>query len=201
MKRILIVFVLLAVLSPLAAVGSWWTWGAEWLVVADPLEPAQIILIENFDRNYLLFERAAELMREGYAERVVVPVQASGRDASRPGAVPKGIVEVMSRVARLEGVEMVPVRDEEPITLNAALQMREFLHQHEIDSLIVVTDGFRSRRARLVYERVLAPEGIRFTVAPVFGAKAPDNWRQSWHGIQEVTLESAKLWYYRIFVL
>jgi hypothetical protein len=35
----------------------------------------------------------------------------------------------------------------------------------------------------------------------VFVGRNPANWTESWHGIQDVGLQTGKLLYYRVFVL
>ena len=70
-----------------------------------------------------------------------------------------------------------------------------------VRSVILVTEGFRSRRAAEIYLHVLKPLGITVYIQPVFGSRTADNWFRSWHGIQEIGLQFIKLWYYRLAVL
>lgn len=170
------------------------------LVCPQEIGPSDVILIENFDPNYLLFERAAALQRAGLAARVLVPTQAS-RDPEVANAVSQGIAELMTRLARVQDVEIMPIRETEPISLGAAYQIRDFLLQAHHGSVVVVTPGFRSRRSSLVYHAVLDPAGIRVYCQPVFGLKRPENWTETWHGIQEVTEQFLKLQFYRFYVL
>jgi hypothetical protein len=67
----------------------------------------------------------------------------------------------MARVARLQNAEILPIRIFEPISLNAAYQIRDFLTKEHLRSVIVVTGGFRSKRSLLVYHTVLDPAGIK----------------------------------------
>jgi hypothetical protein len=170
------------------------------LVCTEEMAPSDIILVENFDPDYLLFERAAALQRAGLAARVLVPVPAS-RDPEQPSPVFQGIAEVMVRVARMPEPEFLPMHEIEPISLNAAYQIRDFLTKAQIRSILVVTPGFRSQRSSLVYQAVLAPAGIKVYCMPVFGEKTAKNWTKTWHGIQNVTEQWLKLQYYRFYVL
>jgi hypothetical protein len=115
--------------------------------------------------------------------------------------VSQGIAEVMARLARLQDVEMIPIRPSEPISLHAAYQIRDFLTIEQVSSIIVVTSGFRSKRSSLVYHTVLDPVGIKVRCVPVFGQKTSANWTKTWHGIQDVTEQFLKLQYYRFYVL
>jgi hypothetical protein len=180
---------------------GWWSrWIGHSLVCQETLGHSDVILVENFTPNYLLFERAAALHTAGFAPRIVVPTPAA-RGAVRPNAVSRGIVEVMARVAGMAEPEMLPVQITEPISLHAAYQIRDFLTTEHLRSVIVVTSGFRSRRASLIYQAVLLPAGIKVYCLPVFGQKTPANWTATWHGILEVAEQFLKLQYYRFYAL
>src|SRR2546425_12209069 len=56
------------------------------LVCDEQRGSADAILVDNFDVNYLLFERAAALYREGASSRVLVPVEVSS-DGEAPNLV------------------------------------------------------------------------------------------------------------------
>jgi hypothetical protein len=170
------------------------------LVCARDVTPSDVILVENFDPNYLLFERAAALEKAGLATRTLVPVQVSS-DSAVANPVSKGIAELMARQARMVAWEMIPIREIEPISLNAAAQIREHLVRERVKSLIIVTDGFRSRRSSLIYHAMLNDGGTRVQCDPVFGRVTPERWADTWHGIQEVAEQFLKLQYYRFYVI
>ena len=180
--------------------GFWTAQIGRSLVCTGEVAQSDVLLVENFDPNYLLFERAAALQRAGWAARVLVPTQAS-RDPEVANAVSQGIAELMTRLARVQGLEIMPIREIEPISLGAAYQIRDFLLREHLGSVIVLTPGFRSRRSSLVYHAVLDSAGIRVYCQPVFGQRTPENWTGTWHGIQEVTEQFLKLQFYRFYVL
>jgi len=180
--------------------GWWLDLGARSLVCTEGTGAGDVLLINNLESNYLLFEKAQELVSAGGVRRVMalVPTTGSGSD---PGRVAQGVVDLMAEVARLKNLETVPIFEQEPISLHAAEQVEAHLQGDGVRSLILVTPGFRSRRSMLVYEKVFAPTGVQIQCVPVFGLKTPESWRDSWHGVEEVTLQWLKLWYYRLFVL
>jgi hypothetical protein len=180
--------------------GFWISRIGQSLVCPEEIAPSDVILVENFDPQYLVFERAAALHKMGLAARVLVPVDAS-RDHEKADLVSQGITELMARIARLQDPELLPIQISEPISLNAAYQVRDFLTTKHLRSVIIVTDGFRSMRSSLVYHAVLDPAGIKVGCAPVFGQTTPQNWTKTWHGIQEVIEQLVKLLYYRFYVL
>ena len=191
---------LVVILVVLLSRGFWISEIGRSLVCVAESATSDIILVENFDPNYLLFERAAALERAGVAPKTVVPVHAS-RDSDGVNPISKGIAEVMARQARLRNWGIIPVEDSEPISLNAAAQIRRHLRGNHINSVLVVTPGFRSRRSSLVYRAVLANDGTQVHCVPVFGARTPERWAETWHGIQEVAEEFLKLQYYRFYVI
>ena len=180
--------------------GFWMLRIGQSLVCAEEMRPSDVILVENFGPDYLVFERAAALHRAGFAARVLVPTEVS-RDSERANPVSQGIAELMSQVARLQNPVIIPIQIIEPISLNAAYQIRDFLTKAHLRSVIVVTDGFRSMRSSLVYHAVLDPAGINVSCIPVFGQRTPKNWTETWHGVQEVAKQFLKLQYYRFYVL
>jgi len=171
------------------------------LVCEQPLRPSDAILIENFDPNYLVFERAGDLRRAGMASKLLVPTEA-GSEPGQSSLVSAGFVGVLSRAARLpEPPQMIPVGEVEPISLNAAYQIRSALQREHVRSVIVVTPGFRSRRSLLIYSTVFAEAGIATSCVPVFGQTTPETWTRTWHGIQDVGEQFVKLQYYEWYVL
>ncbi len=190
----------LGVIVPWSTSGCWTVAIGRSLVCDAGLAPSDVILVENFDPDYLLFERARQLRRAGLAGRVLVPIRTD------PGTrelndVSLGIAEVMAKISRVGDVEFVPIREVEPITLNAARDIQRYLERERIRSVINVTPLFRSRRSQLVYRSRLGSTGIAVHCEPVQGSRGVDSWTHSWHGVQEVAEQWIKLQYYRIFVL
>jgi hypothetical protein len=170
------------------------------LICTEDLAASDVILLENFDQNYLLFERAAALEQAGIARKTLIPIEAFG-DVTVANPVSRGVAEVMARQARLAAWELVIVREAEPISLTLAAQIRDRLARDNVKSVVVVTSGFRSRRSSLVYRAVLGESGTQVHCAPVFGNATPERWANTWHGIQRVAEEFVKLQYYRFYVL
>ena len=184
-----------------------WLTGGRWsgriarglVCEADPV-PSDAILIENLESDYLLFERATALRQEGLAVRVLVTAR-TDPGTHHVNQVALGTVEVMARIARTEPLEIVPIREVEPITLNAAGDVQRFVEREHIRSVILITSQFRSRRSALVYAATLGRAGVRVRCEPVEGTIGVATWTKSWHGIQNVMEQWAKLQYYRFWVL
>ena len=180
---------------------GWWSVVvAESLVCEANAAPSDAILVENFDADYLTFETAARLRQAGVAARVLVPVAASG-DPLQAKRVQLGIAELMANVAHLDSIEVVPIREVEPISLNAAGDILRFMEREQIRSVVVVSPLFRSQRSALVYAATLAAAGITVTCEPVQGLQDLHTWTQTWHGLQSGLEQWLKLQYYRFYVL
>jgi hypothetical protein len=179
---------------------GWWTVAIARSLVCEPgLAPSDAILVENFDSNYLTFERATQLRREGLADRVLV--QTLTEPGTEPDEVAIARLQVMASMAQMGAIEIIPTRQVEPIVLNAVRDMQRFLERERIRSLIVVMPLLRSRRSALVYEATLVRAGITVRCDPVQGSVGANNWTESWHGIQDVMEQWLKLQYYRLYVL
>lgn len=189
------------IMALMAATAPWWVpFLGSSLVCDSGIEPCDVILIDNQDPNYLLFEKAEELRKNVGAKCVLILLQASGHDPEKPGLVPVGIAEVMIRVARLESAVLLPIQQSEPITLNVARQVAEYLRKTHTKKVLIVAPGFRSRRTQLTFQKALGEVGIDVRCFPVWGTKSPENWTATWHGIQSVLLQHVKLAYYRLLV-
>ena len=178
-----------------------WTVALASSLVCNPhVARSDAILIDNFDPDYLLFERATQLRRAGLATRVLVPVS-TGSDTSKPNPVALGTAELMASLARLGPFEIVPIRVIEPISLNAARDILHFIEQQRIRSVLVISPLFRSRRSALVYGATLGRAGITVRCEPVRGRRGVETWTESGHGIQDLAEQWLKLQYYRLYVL
>ena len=170
------------------------------LVYQASVGSSDAILIDNVEINYLLFERAQRLESQGLSTLVLVPVFRAG-SSNQPGPVELGFVNVVCDLLRLNNCTTFAAPQREPISLNLAKRCAEELRARRIHSVILVTEGFRSRRAAEIYLNILKPLGITVYIQPVFGHRTPENWFRSPNGSQEVVLQFAKLWYYKLAVL
>jgi hypothetical protein len=180
---------------------GWWTVAIARSLMCDAsLAPSDAILVENFDPDYLLFERATQLRQAGLAALVLVPIR-TDPGTQEPNAVALGTAQVMATISRIGAIEIVPIREVEPITLNAARDVQRCLERERIHSVIVVTPLFRSRRSALVSGATLGRAGITVWCEPVQGSPGVNTWTRTWHGIQDVVQQWLKLQYYRAYVL
>lgn len=104
-----------------AGTRGWWAPLVGWGLVSDTgVGNPDLILLDNLDLDYQLFERAARLMQSGVGTAVLIPVFTSRQDSATPEEFSLEIVKAMCRVAHLESAQVIPITAIEPITLNAA---------------------------------------------------------------------------------
>jgi len=193
--------VALILILPILTRRIWSVSMAQSLVCAETSSPSDALLLENFDTDYLVFERAEALRRAGVASRILVPI-IGVRKEYFSNSYQVDFARAMARVAKLPDIEPVPVPNrDEPISLNAAKQIRDFLVQEKIRSVVVVSPGFRSRRSELIYTTIFAPSDIRVGCVPTLGTTTPETWTQTWHGVQEFAEQFLKLQYYRFYAI
>jgi hypothetical protein len=195
--RVAICCVLALILVPTHRL--WLGWIGRNLTHQDQPASADLIVIEYYSPNYMLFDKARSLMENGGGKAVIIPMEV--RDGAEPSPVSNDIIDVLTFNTRLENSIKVPVEHREPITLNVARQVAVKLQEQKARSVTIVSPTFRSQRSYLVYRSVLEPLGIRVQCVHPVESRGPDNWWRSLHGIQDVTLEATKLIYYHIFVL
>jgi hypothetical protein len=68
----------------------------------------------------------------------------------RPHLVSQGIAEVMARVTRMPELEFIPTPDIEPISLNIAYQLRDFLVTEHLKSELLSRVVYGGLTRRLV---------------------------------------------------
>lgn len=179
---------------------TWLRMGAEMLLCNRDDTASDVILVDNISDSYLLFERSRQLQVRGLASAVLIPIIESER-SGESSAVSLGFADVMCRIARVTNCITFPAASIEPISLNLARRVAHELQARGVRSVLLVTDGFRSKRAFAVYSEALKPLDIAVHCQPVLGSRTPTNWYHSSHGFEEVVLQLAKLLYYRLFVL
>src|SRR5882672_11455223 len=68
------------------------------LVCGEDVAPSDAILVENFDPDYRVFERAAALQKAGFSGRILIPTEASEHDPAVADTISRGIREHLGSV-------------------------------------------------------------------------------------------------------
>jgi uncharacterized SAM-binding protein YcdF (DUF218 family) len=163
MNRLLIVFVLVGLLVLYLLRSLWLPAIGRFLVIEDPLSPADAILSLAGDQRRP--EQAAKLHQQGLAKWFLItnlPVDTQRaqdhyvrqvRDIALAEGVPEASILVVPGVGRS--------------TYDEALNVRRFVELQGFDSLIVVTSPWHTRRSRMIFGDVFRGADVEISVQPL----------------------------------
>lgn len=184
-----------------AAAGAWaFRRVGTWLIVEDPLEPAQAIVALSGRMPQRAME-AAELYRQGYAAEVWVTKPSSPAEQLEQMAIPFEGEEFYSRrVLLAKGVPPDAIRVPEQTVLNTEDEVRVIageLKRRGGAKVIIVTSRAHTRRVRAIWRRVVG-ENPRAMVhgTPADGFDAEHWWRSTYDALDVVreVLGLANVW-------
>jgi len=182
-------------------------WAAsQWLMVRAELGHADVIVVLSGSTVYReRAQRAAQLYAEGRAPLILLTNDTtqggwSSKLQKNPQFVERAKEELLARGVPESSILVVP----EPVssTYDEARAVRQFVIDRKIQSVLLVTSAFHSRRTLWTFKRVLAaPEvviGLEYSSVPgratsVFWWFSPQGWRN-------VAGEYVKMFYYRLKV-
>ncbi|HYY97737.1 MAG TPA: YdcF family protein [Pyrinomonadaceae bacterium] len=178
---------------------------AGWLVVESRPETSDALVVLGGSSTYgERTEYAARLFKEGFAPRVLLTDDGLRGGWSQAEQRNPFFVERAAAALEAAGVSRESVETLEPRTSSTyeeAMLLREQASARGLSSLLVVTSGYHSRRARWTFERVFRGSGVRLSFAAVEPGRQtppPAVWWLSPRGWRLVALEYLKLAYYRL---
>ena len=172
---------------------------ADLLVINDPLQPADIVFVLNGDVTTRPF-RAAELYQQGLADHIVI-ARAEDTPPSEMGLYPNS-TDVAVRILDELGVpdqDITVIQTDGGVTStrDETRVLREYLEQHELRRVIVVTSAFHTRRVKWIVDKELSKSEVDIRLTAVPDTKFDEtNWWQSERGLITFTNEYIKLFYY-----
>ncbi len=182
--RLIVAAAVVAVL--VLAHSVWMGWMGAWLVQADQPFRADIIAVLSGDPYGQRILKAAELVRQGFAPRVLVSgapgfYDLHESDLAIPFAVRRGYPREWFIAFPHDGHST----DEEARAVVPELERRG------VHRLIVVTSDYHSRRARRIFRAVAPQIELRMVTVPDEYFK-PDGWWRSREGRKTFFLEWTK---------
>ena len=174
---------------------------ADYLIVSDPLQPADVIVLLNSEVNTRPF-RASALYQQGLAPVIVI-----ARSESTPtvamGLVPND-TDISVAVMEKQGVPagkivILPFPGGVTSTFDEASAVRQYVVAHQAYRIILVTSAFHTRRARWIFEKILAGLPVRLEMAAVpYAGFDQTNWWKNETGLITLNNEYIK-WVYYLF--
>jgi uncharacterized SAM-binding protein YcdF (DUF218 family) len=133
------------------------------LIIADPLEPAQVVVVLAGGLGDRV-EEAVRILRERNAQRLVLThpePELDGESLSQrqSDALQIGVSSQDILVTGVHGNS----------TYAEAVELRRFLEERGLMSALVVTDPFHSFRTRLIFRDVFRGSSVDINIRPVRG--------------------------------
>jgi uncharacterized SAM-binding protein YcdF (DUF218 family) len=138
------------------------------LIIADPLEPAQVVVVLSGGSGDRIQE-AARILQEKNASRLIIT-----HPEPEPGGETTNLQRQEALNAGIPGGDILITGSHGNSTYAEALELRRFLEERGLVSALVVTDPFHSFRTRLIFREVFRGSGIDINVRPV-----RDHWYRS----------------------
>jgi len=180
-------FVLVAILAH----SLWLPLPGRFLVVADPLQPADAVVPLGGGLSNRVV-KAAALLKEGYATWLVT----ADDELDLPG-IRDSYGELVRREAQWQGVSgdrIIIMPGEVETTYEEALALRALAQEQGWTSLLVVTDPYHTRRTSLTFGEVFRGTAITVAVRPAENPRYdPEAWWRSVDGLRNTWAEYGKL--------
>lgn len=172
---------------------------ADYLVVSDDLQPADIIFVLNSEVNTRPFY-ATELYQQGLAPLIVI-ARSEDTPTVELGLVPNDTDIDLGVMKKLgvpdEKIVVLQMPGGVTSTFDEASVLRQYIQEHDVQRVIVVTSAFHTRRAKWILDRQLdgLPVTLEMAAAPYDGFDQT-NWWQNEGGLITVNNEYVKLIFY-----
>ena len=180
-------------------------WIGEQLFHEDPLVPSDVIVVLSGGTPAREIE-AADLFGAGYAPRLVLTAQPQRASVtvlqSRGIRAPRLLDERLRYLAEL-GVPrdaITVMRDPVSSTFQEAELVSDWVQRRGHRSVILVTSGFHTARARWVFLRAFTDSGVTLRVRPdSLEPFEPDRWWRDRNMLRNGLFEWQKLVFYRVW--
>ena len=205
MKKKLLIFTAIILLSLFFFRASWLGYLGNSLIVNDENAKADVAVVLSTGVDYLpRLLQAAELYRDKRVKRVLINGNRK-TDAIRK-LEQQGFVsackwnENILRVLEMYGVprEKVWSVSAEDVfdTVSEAQTIKPFLQKNNINSILITTSKFHTRRARYVWRKVLDRQDGIYTSAATDDPFNPDGWWEDGRQVKQVMGEYGGMAYY-----
>jgi uncharacterized SAM-binding protein YcdF (DUF218 family) len=172
---------------------------ADYLIVDDSPQPADVIFLLNSDYNTRPF-RAAELYSQGLAPLILI-ARSEDTPAVKMGLIPNDTdisVGVMEKLGVPPGkIVILTWPGGVTSTFDEAAVLHEYIQAQRVHTVLLVTSAFHTRRAKWIFDRELAgtPVKLEMVAVPYAGFDQTDWWKNE-TGLITLNNEYIKLAYY-----
>jgi len=162
----LVGLILLIIVSPVILEVLLWSLGG-YLIVADPIEPVDAVVILSGGTDDSRLDEAARLYTDKITDKIII----TETGENLPGSSVIRSFFTRQQLGELGVPEEAIITTEKHVssTWSEARVVMKLMLGLEMKSCIVVTDPFHTRRARLVFRDEFTPRGIKVLIQPVRG--------------------------------
>lgn len=167
------------------------------MVVADPVAPADVIVVTIDAREAGVLE-AADLFHQGVAPRV--GVFADYMNEADRELVRRGMFDLNAATLSIEQLGALGVTRVDKIPQRVSGTEEEgkvlpgWLEQHRFRSVVVVTSSEHSRRIRRIFRRALKGQSVTLIIKPSrYSEFDPEHWWQTRNNLRAGIVELQKL--------
>lgn len=161
---------------------------------------ADIVIIEGEE---LVKEKAVEvglvLLAAHRVKGIIIVTKQNGKNGENFGLPNYNLLiakKLESHGIRKSHFQIINVPIEHPVTSIEARIVLQKIHQDGIKRVILVAQGFHTRRSYWAYKQVGSSLGLQIIPHPIFIKFKRDNWWQHNQGTREFAEESLKFFYY-----
>ncbi len=193
----------------LVLAGCWLlSWlGARWLIVSDPVQPAgahadAILVLSGSSTLIERTHHAAQLYSENRSGKILLTNDNrqgswSSAEQRNPYFYERAVSELLKSGIPSQNIEVLspPVSS----TWDEAVVLKRYSESHQLQTVLIVTSGYHSRRARWTFNEVFGSGNIRVSLDPVgtgIQTPSPATWWLYLNGWRMVPGEYLKLLYY-----
>lgn len=144
---------------------------ADFLVVQDPLQKVDLILVLGGDSSGERVEEGVKLYKQGWANYLLM--------SGGPLAWKLTYARWMKKQALASGIpeRAILLQDQSRSTIEDARFCLPMVLKHKFKSVLLVTSPYHTRRAARVFKKVFAKNGIRVLVKPAEKSEFnPNRW-------------------------
>ena len=163
---------------------------------AYPTKTADIILLEEEFDNKQAIEKCNNLYRETGAKEVWIVRLPDSTSFITEKQLEKSFRENLDTLSYKFKFNFFSYSTEHPYTYNKSMAVLDSIKKNGYRKVILLTEGFHSKRSYKVYKKIFAPEGIDLYCETYFTIVNPTNWWQDSNGFRRVTSEYLKYIYY-----
>lgn len=183
--------ILITIVVVFFIVGVGFSAAGRFLVVSDPIEPANAVVILSGGTEGRLAE-AAEIYKEELADLFVLTETGAGLKGYDQTYIQYLVERTLAMEIPAGAIRVT--KEHSYNTEDEARAVLELLKAERAESAIVVTDPFHTRRARIIFRRVFAGSDIQVIIHPVSDHwYRPATWWMSLRGWQATLQEYARL--------